>query len=132
MHTSLLTIYLYRTVFKGPTKDDYPPAAAHYEMAVLAWIDVQNPALALQHSKPASEPVPASLTAAAEDGGSGASTPPVKEEEWRRKKLDECQTWLETVSKWEAFILDARFGMRINTVLDTIKWYRKGHGWASE
>ena len=53
------------------------------------------------------------------------------EEAWRRRKLDECQSWLETVSKWEGFILDARLGMRINTGLDTIRWYRKEHGWAA-
>lgn len=85
-------------------------------MAVLAWIDVQNPEL---RDKPASGPA------------STEGIPPPSGEEWRRKKLDECDAWLDTVSKWEAFILDARFGMRINTGLDTIKWYRKEHGWAA-
>ncbi|RYP78613.1 hypothetical protein DL769_003174 [Monosporascus sp. CRB-8-3] len=111
-----------RALFKGGTKDDYPPAAAHYEMAVLAWIDVQNPGL--REAAPASGTTP---------GGDSAGTgTPQSEEEWRRKKLDECQAWLDTLSRWEAFILDARFGMRINTGLDTIRWYRKEHGWATE
>ncbi|RYP36437.1 hypothetical protein DL767_003400 [Monosporascus sp. MG133] len=111
-----------RAVFKGATKDDYPPAAAHYEMAVLAWIGVQNPELR--------EAAPASGTTPAGDG-TGTSTPQ-REEEWRREKLDECQAWLDTLSRWDTFILDARFGMRINTGLDTIRWYRKEHGWATE
>lgn len=94
-------------------------------MAVLAWIDVQKPEL---QANPASGP---SSSSSAEDSGSGSgASTPLKNEEWQRKKLDECQTWLDTVSKWESFTLDARFGMRINTGLDTIRWYRKEHGWA--
>ena len=50
---------------------------------------------------------------------------------FRRKKTDECQSWLEAVSKWEAYVLDARFGMRVNTGMDTLKWYRRHHKWAS-
>jgi hypothetical protein len=97
---------------KGGNRDDYPLPAAHYEMAVLAWVEVQNPALR--------------KTANEADGDQG-----LDENEWRRKKTDECESWLDTVSKWEAYILDARFGMRLNTGLDTIKWYRREHGWAA-
>ena len=133
-------------MFKGPNRDDYPPAAAHYEMAVLAWTDVQNPELHLDGDAPASGPpvppekslspgaaaaVAATKENGAVEGGNSDRDRDRREEEWRRTKLDECQVWLETVSRWEGFILDARLGMRINTGLDTIRWYRKEHGWAA-
>ena len=125
-------------MFKAANRDDYPPAAAHYEMAVLAWTDVQNPELHLDGDAAASGPPekssPGAATAAGKENGAaegGNSDRNKREEEWRRTKLDECQVWLETVSKWEGYILDARLGMRINTGLDTIRWYRKEHGWAA-
>jgi len=92
---------------KGPTKDDYPLPAAHYEMAVIAWVELQN------YSK---------LHSSEADGDETA---------WKRKKLDECYSWLDTVGKWEAYVLDARFGMRVNTGQDTLNWYRREHPWAA-
>ncbi len=75
---------------------------AHYEMAALAWNEVLNPEL----RKDVNE----------ED-----------EEGWLREKVNECQSWLEKVAKWEAFVLDARIGMRVQTGLDTIRWYKREH-----
>ncbi|KAI2609480.1 uncharacterized protein GGS25DRAFT_217928 [Hypoxylon fragiforme] len=91
-----------KLAFKGPTKDDYPLPGAHYEMAALAWNEVLNPEL----RKDVNE----------ED-----------EEGWLREKVNECQSWLEKVAKWEAFVLDARIGMRVQTGLDTIRWYKREH-----
>ncbi|KAH7039697.1 uncharacterized protein B0I36DRAFT_419243 [Microdochium trichocladiopsis] len=93
---------------KGPTKDDYPLPAAHYEMAVISWVEVQNPQLYMSEASDAED-----------------------ETAWKRKKLDECHTWLDTVGKWEGYVLDARFGMRVNTGQDTLNWYRREHPWAT-
>ncbi|KAI2621837.1 hypothetical protein GGR54DRAFT_83598 [Hypoxylon sp. NC1633] len=95
-----------KLAFKGPTKDDYPPPAAHYEMAALAWVEVQKPELR-------------------RDANEG------DEEDWLREKTEECQSWLDKVAKWEAFVLDARIGMRVQTGLDTLRWYKREHGWSA-
>ncbi|KAI1214253.1 uncharacterized protein F4807DRAFT_449555 [Annulohypoxylon truncatum] len=95
-----------KMAFRGATKDDYALPAAHYEMAVLAWIEVQKPEL----RGPIDE----------ED-----------EEDWLYEKVEECQSWLDKVAKWEAFVLDARIGMRVQTGMDTIMWFKKGHGWTA-
>ncbi|CAJ2512765.1 Uu.00g008840.m01.CDS01 [Anthostomella pinea] len=112
-------LVLDKLAFKGPTKDDYALPAATYEMAVLAWVEGQNPELRK-----------ASNTAA-EKGSVSSKTTRTGEEAWMRKKLDDCQSWLDKVAKWEAFILDARVGMRVQTGLDTVRWYRREHGWAA-
>ncbi|KAI0882919.1 uncharacterized protein GGS22DRAFT_42366 [Annulohypoxylon maeteangense] len=95
-----------KLAFRGTTKDDYALPAAHYEMAALAWIEVQKPALRGQID---------------EDD----------EEDWLHEKVEECQSWLDKVAKWEAFVLDARIGMRVQTGMDTITWYKKEHGWTT-
>ncbi|KAI1423351.1 outer membrane protein Iml2/Tetratricopeptide repeat protein 39 [Xylaria sp. FL1777] len=82
-----------KAAFKGTTKDDYIPPAAHYEMAVLAWVE-------------------------------GRSGMPADE----KKKVDECQTWLDKVARWESYVLDGRVGMRVQTGMDTLRWYKREHG----
>ncbi|KAI2780602.1 hypothetical protein F4815DRAFT_122697 [Daldinia loculata] len=95
-----------RLAFRGPTKDDYALPAANYEMAVLAWIEIQRPDVRR-----------------GDDKGD--------EEEWLREKTEECQAWLDKVANWGAFTLDARIGMRVQTGMDTVSWYKKQYGWAS-
>ncbi|OTB15841.1 hypothetical protein K445DRAFT_22160 [Daldinia sp. EC12] len=95
-----------RLAFKGPTKDDYALPAANYEMAVLAWVEVQKPELRRDN-----------------DRGD--------EKEWLREKVEECQAWLDKVANWGTFTLDARIGMRVQTGMDTLSWYKKHHEWAS-
>ncbi|KAI0399000.1 breast cancer protein [Xylaria palmicola] len=82
-----------KSAFKGSTKDDYLPAAAHYEMAVLAWAE-------------------------------GQATTPAE----TKKMVDDCQSWLDKVARWEAYVLDGRIGMRVQTGTDTLRWYRREHG----
>ncbi|KAI0834319.1 hypothetical protein F5Y06DRAFT_157268 [Hypoxylon sp. FL0890] len=97
-----------KLAFKGPTQDDYALPAAHYEMAALAWVEVQRPELRRDDD---------------EEQEYG--------EDWLREKVEECQSWLDKVAKWETFILDARIGMRVQTGMDTIRWYKREHGWAA-
>ncbi|KAI1075548.1 breast cancer protein [Whalleya microplaca] len=121
-----------KLAFKGPTKDDYALPAAHYEMAVLAWAEVQQPEVRRRRESPkAAEASAAASTKTGSSSSSSSSSSKQGDEEWIRKKTDECQTWLEKVARWEAFILDARVGMRVQTGLDTIRWYKRERGWGA-
>ena len=96
-------LHLCRAAFKGPTRDDYALPAAHYEMATVAWVEA---------NKDFPEKSPEDLAA------------------FRRLKIDECQATLHKVAKWETFVLDARFGMRVQTGLNTVSWLKAKKGWA--
>ncbi|KAI1367914.1 outer membrane protein Iml2/Tetratricopeptide repeat protein 39 [Xylaria arbuscula] len=47
-----------------------------------------------------------------------------------RKKVYDCQSWLDKVARWESYLLDGRIGMRVQTGMDTLRWYRRDHGMA--
>lgn len=49
---------------------------------------------------------------------------------YRRGKVTECEKHLEEVRNWEAFVLDARVGMKVQTGADTIGWLKGKKGWA--
>ncbi|KAH8650092.1 breast cancer protein [Xylariales sp. PMI_506] len=113
--------------FKGPTKDDYAQPAASYEMAVLAWLEVRKPELRTKTTSP-------EATAEESTGEAANSETPDEEkeiEDWQRKKTAECQEWLDKASKWEAFVLDARVGMKVSTGNDTLRWFRKDRKWGT-
>ncbi|KAK2031543.1 breast cancer protein [Colletotrichum zoysiae] len=103
-----------RAAFKGPTKDEYPMPMAHYEMAAVAWFEGCQPE---KRAPAADEPTDAEGQAKAV-------------EDYRRRKTDECQEWLDKVVAWEAFVFDARLGMRVQSALETLKWFKKKNAWA--
>lgn len=56
---------------------------------------------------------------------------PLSDTEWLKKKTALCEEWLEKVTNWGSFTLDARIGMRVQTGKDTLKWYKREQGWES-
>ncbi len=50
-------------------------------------------------------------------------------DDYRRKKTNECQAYLEKVTKWETFVLDARIGMRVQAGADSVKWLKNKKNW---
>lgn len=48
---------------------------------------------------------------------------------YRKQKLEECMAYLETAARWESYLLDGRFGMRIQAGIDSVKWLRGKKGW---
>jgi len=47
----------------------------------------------------------------------------------KKQLADECHTYLDRVAKWEAFVLDARIGMRVQTGVSSLAWLMKRKGW---
>ncbi|KAL6856550.1 hypothetical protein J3F83DRAFT_402145 [Trichoderma novae-zelandiae] len=90
-----------RSVFKGTTKDDYVMPAAIYELGAIAWTECCNP--------------------------------PEGEEEdilqYRKKKMLECEEQINKVKVWEAYVLDARIGLRATSGLETLAWFKRKNGW---
>ncbi|KAK5996788.1 Inclusion body clearance protein IML2 [Cladobotryum mycophilum] len=92
-----------RSIFKGVIKDDYVLPSAHYEMGAISWAECCAP--------PPGEGEKETL-------------------EYRRKKMLECEEQLNIVKTWEAFVLDARIGMRATSGLETLSWFKSKNGWA--
>lgn len=87
----------FRIVFKGPTKDDYVLAAGVYEKGAIAWSECCNPP----------EGTPEEVAA------------------YRRQKYDECVKQMDVAKVWEAFVLDTRIGMRVQSGIETLNWFAK-------
>ncbi|KAK6196553.1 hypothetical protein LQW54_011442 [Pestalotiopsis sp. IQ-011] len=101
-----------KTAFDGKIHDDWAQPAAAYETAVLAWVELQNANKA---------------EVASSNGDATKDT-----DAWRRQKTDECQSWLDKCAGWGTYILDARIGMRVQTGMDTLRWYERVKGWSLE
>ncbi|KAK7993685.1 Palmitoyl-protein thioesterase 1 [Apiospora arundinis] len=123
---SLLTgaLAIDRNLFKGPLMDDWAQPAAAYEMAAVTWWRIQR--------KKSGEPVSASekAPAVAVDAQSVSSKKSaLSDTEWLKQQTAVCEEWLERVTNWGSFTLDARIGMRVQTGKDTLKWYKREQGW---
>ena len=81
-----------RLQFKGFLKDDWTCPSAHYEMAVICWMER------------------AALVRTVADGASGQDHKgaPNDKDAQIREKTKECGEWLDKVAAWESFTLDAR------------------------
>lgn len=104
------------STFKGSTKNDHLLPCATYELGVIAWDECCNP--------------PSSTTSkGAEEGGTTATSSDILA--YRKQKLEECEVQLEKVRIWEAYSLDSRVGLRVQSGLETLKWFRNKMGWAA-
>lgn len=74
---------------------------AIYELATLAWAECCNP--------PEGE----------------AETI----EKYRKDKFNECEELLNKAKAWESYGLDARIGMRIQSGLETLSWFKRKMKW---
>lgn len=104
--------------------DDWAQPAAAYEMAAVTWWRIQR--------KKSGEPVSASekAPAVAVDAQSVSSKKSaLSDTEWLKQQTAVCEEWLERVTNWGSFTLDARIGMRVQTGKDTLKWYKREQGW---
>jgi hypothetical protein len=82
-------------------KDDYVMPAAIYEMGAISWTECCNPPEGVQEGIL----------------------------EYRRKKMLECEEQINKVKVWEAYVLDARIGLRATSGLETLAWFKKKNGW---
>lgn len=91
---------LRRAIFKGPSKNDFVLPAATYELGAIAWEECCHP------------------PSSAEDKLA-----------YRKKKLEECEEYLDTVKNWESYLLDMRIGLKVQSGIETIKWFKGKMGW---
>ncbi|KAL5628633.1 hypothetical protein BROUX41_002024 [Berkeleyomyces rouxiae] len=137
-----------RSAFKGANRDDWIPPAAHYEMAVCYWYEacaqtgIDDASLSPSSSSSASSSIlpspntaPSSTTDitientknsavdAARDEGEALATG--NTDSPCRERIKMCQTHLDKVANWEAFVLDARIGLKVQTGIETMKWFQK-------
>lgn len=94
------------------------PSATH-ELAVIAWTECREGRPQRQTNGDATKEGDAK-SQQGEDSDDAS---------WRRRKLDECQAQLDKAKAWEAYTLDARIGMRVQSGLETVAWYRAKMGW---
>lgn len=90
------------SLFKGPSKNDYVLPAGIYEIGAIAWEEC-------------------------------CADPPAEETDvnaYRRRKTEECEAQLMKVMGWEAFALDIRIGLRMQSGMETLRWFKAKNGWA--
>jgi hypothetical protein len=48
---------------------------------------------------------------------------------YRKQKTEECRAYLEKSAKWESYVLDGRFGLRIKAGIDSVRWLKEKKKW---
>jgi len=103
------------------------PSATH-ELAVIAWTECREGRPQRQTNGDATKE--ANGDDATKEGDAKSQQGEDSDDaSWRRRKLDECQAQLDKAKAWEAYTLDARIGMRVQSGLETVAWYRAKMGW---
>ena len=97
---------------KGPNREEWIGPAAHYEMAVNCW--QQRTGYTALHGE----------TLATERVTAGEDRPKV-DLKYDAKVVQEAKQYAEKVKAWEAYELDARFGLKVTSALDGIKWWER-------
>jgi Protein of unknown function (DUF3808) len=125
-----------KALFKGAERDDWTAPIAHYEMAVNLWMQrtqyireygagipdpsTDHPTLSSLSSSSAHDLAPGQARTATElldidlqkDAG----------------LVGECREYIDKVSKWESYVLDARIGMKVTTAADALRKWEVKHG----
>ncbi|ROT36678.1 hypothetical protein SODALDRAFT_325290 [Sodiomyces alkalinus F11] len=101
-----------RSLLKGALRDDYSWPLAHYELGVIAWAE----ACAVQ--------VDGATGADSQSEKSNGETSEAKLRACCLAKAREAQEHLDVVVRGEAFLFDARIGMRVQTGLETLRWFQ--------
>lgn len=96
------TNFSFRAVFKGNLKNDYVLPSATYELGAIAWEECCNPPETMEDVNA-----------------------------YRKQKMEECEGYLDQVKNWENFILDMRIGLRVQSGLETLKWFKGKMEWSN-
>lgn len=130
-----------KSLFKGNFKDDWTCPSAHYEMAANLWMErhayrpINRPDIKLTATQNSSshkevdsqlsdDPNLTTTKSLGDKRGTESDHNPAKHDEL---KVVECKQWLEKVSKWEAYELDARVGLKVTTAQNTISKWELSH-----
>jgi hypothetical protein len=122
---------IHRAAFKSITEKNYAQPAALYEMAVLAWIDTQQPA---RRYRPAATRICPDIVSR-EFARDPSSLPTSGNEEketacWIHKKTNECEDWLKSITRWEKpFLFDIRIRIKVQRSMETLRWFKSKKGW---
>lgn len=81
-------------------------------------------------SKPEGQDIPDKQGKAEPQNGAGSKQEEDLLDEYMKEKIEECQASLDRAAGWESFVLDARSGMKVQTGIETLRWYRRRMGWA--
>lgn len=124
-----------KSLFKGNFKDDWTCPTAHYEMAANIWMERHAYTPIGSSTNPPDSPDEGGCNQPSENvdstpadvvkNGTTASGDSIAAQD--REKVKECKEWLDKVSRWEAFELDARVGLKVTTAQETINRLEASH-----
>jgi hypothetical protein len=123
-----------KALFKGPDKDDWTAPTAHYEMGVNLWMQRSQ----YIRESGAGIPDPSTDRATTLSSSESATLPPGQARtatelldidiQKDARLVAECREYIEKVSKWESYVLDARIGMKVTTAADALRKWEVRYG----